>query len=112
MEFMRVFLDDELEALERKKLARGFDTWVTTAAEAIELISTGKVSEVSLDHDLGPEEVGSGYDVAKFIEEKAFLNEIPRLKWHVHSANPVGRKRMTAALTNADRFWDQSEELN
>jgi hypothetical protein len=109
---MRVFLDDELEALERKKLARGFDTWVTTAAEAIELISTGKVSEVSLDHDLGPEEAGSGYDVAKFIEEKAFLNEIPRLRWRVHSANPVGRKRMTAALTNADRYWDQSEELN
>ena len=108
---MRVFLDDELEAPERQKLAQGFDIWVTTAAEAIQLIAGGKVTEVSLDHDLGPEGIGTGYDVAKFIEEKAFYQEIPRLKWRVHSANPVGRERMTVALQNADKYWSQLEDV-
>ena len=53
-------------------------TWIKTAEQAIALIATGQVTEVSLDHDLGIEHdkirnfmVGNGYMVASFIEELA-----------------------------------------
>jgi hypothetical protein len=85
----------------------GFDISVMTASEAISLLSTGKVIHISLDHDLGDEHVtGSGYEVACWIEEKAFLGTLPRLTWAIHSANPVGRANMEKALNNADRYWN------
>ena len=31
--------------------------------EAIELLKTGTVEEISLDHDLGDDDKGTGYDV-------------------------------------------------
>ena len=81
--------------------------WVMTAPAAITALETGTVKHISLDHDLGllPEE-GCGYDVAVWLEEAAYLNKIPRLTWAIHSANPVGKKRMEAALNNADRYWN------
>jgi hypothetical protein len=80
--------------------------WVKTAPAAIAALETGTVERVSLDHDLGllPEE-GCGYDVAVWIEEAAYMGKIPALDWLIHSANPVGRKRMEAALMKADRYW-------
>lgn len=81
---------------------------VRTAPEAIAAISAGGVVAISLDHDLGDEEgVGTGYDVAVWIENGAATGTLARLIWTVHSANPVGRARMTAALVSADRFWDR-----
>ena len=97
---LRVYLDD------CRPKPEGFDIRVLTAPEAIDILAQCEVEHISLDHDLGllPEE-GCGYDVAKWIEEAAFHGNIPRLTWAIHSANPVGRKRMEAALTNADRYW-------
>ena len=37
--------------------------------EAIELLKTGAVEEISLDHDLGDDDNGTGYDVVTWIEE-------------------------------------------
>ncbi len=53
---MRVFLDDERATP---------DGWVRVywPAEAIALLKTGAVEELSLDHDLGDDERGTGYDV-------------------------------------------------
>jgi hypothetical protein len=80
--------------------------WVKTAPAAIAALETGAVERISLDHDLGlGDAIGSGYTVAKFIEEAAFLGNIPRLNWSLHSQNPVGVTNMRAALTNADRYW-------
>lgn len=80
--------------------------WVKTAQAAIAALETGVVERLSLDHDIGNEmEVGNGYMVAKFVEEAAYLGTLPRLTWTIHSANPVGRKNMEAALRNADRYW-------
>lgn len=76
-----------------------------TAEAAIDLLKRGNVISISLDHDLGLPENGTGYDVAKWIEEHAFNHELPKLQWNVHSANPVGRQRIMAALKNADKFW-------
>jgi hypothetical protein len=44
--------------------------WVRTPAEAIELLESGTVSELSLDHDLGlmdGERELTGYDVVTWI---------------------------------------------
>ena len=97
---MKVWLDDE------RKMPVGFDIHLRTAAGAIEYLKTGKVTLISLDHDLG-EEKGTGYEVAKFIEEAAFNQELTRLSWEIHSANPVGRKNMEAALLNANLYWNR-----
>jgi hypothetical protein len=97
---MKVFLDDERPTPEG---------WVRafTATEAIELLKKGKVTELSLDHDLGPEEAGTGYDVCLWVEERLFsqgfhyedpLNLFIPPVMTVHSANPVGRQRMELAI--------------
>ena len=101
---MRVWLDDE------RPMREGFDVHVRTASEAIETLKTGKVSYISLDHDLGPPEAGTGYDVAKWVEQMAFYGALRRLEWDVHSANPVGRKNMSSSMENAERFWRQKED--
>lgn len=80
---------------------------VQTAADAISVLASGGVESVSLDHDLGPSEAGTGYDVATWIEEHAATGRLRRLRWAVHSANPVGVRRMELALRSADRFWSR-----
>lgn len=108
---IKVFLDDETTALERQKLAQGYDIWVTTPEEVITLLKNGNVSHVSLDHDLCLEpDNRNGYMVAKFIEEGAYFGEIPRLEWRVHSQNPSGRANMEAALIQADKFWTNEKK--
>jgi hypothetical protein len=99
-------VDDDKSSVERLALGRDYDLWVQTAHEAIEILKSGNVRLISLDHDLGDEAlVGSGYDVAKWIEEKAYTGELPGLQWKCHSANPVGREKILMALRNADRYW-------
>lgn len=80
-------------------------THARTAPEAIALLAAGGVEEVSLDHDLGPPEAGTGYDVAAWIEARAAEGTLPRVSWRVHSANPVGVQRIRAALESAERWW-------
>jgi len=53
---VRVFLDDEREPPDGWRFVR----W---PGEAIELLETGRVVELSLDHDLGDDARGTGYDV-------------------------------------------------
>lgn len=94
---MKLFLDDE------RPTPDGWER-AYTAPEAIALLETGQVTHLSLDHDLGPEEAGTGYDVCKWVEqqvfERAFDFENPFIppEMTVHSANPVGRKRMEMAI--------------
>jgi hypothetical protein len=101
---MRIWLDDERPA------PAGF-MHAKTAREAIKAIEAGLVTEVSLDHDLGEGNFqGSGYEVAEFIEEAAYFGRIKRIKWAVHSMNPIGAKRMRAALSKADKYWGDHEQ--
>ena len=101
---IRLWLDDERPAP---------DGWVhaRTAYEAIEFLLAGDVSEVSLDHDLGPPDAGDGYQVACAIEQFAVLGRLSRLAWRLHTANPVGRGRMEAALQGAERAWGRAGSL-
>jgi len=81
--------------------------WVKSAHAAINRLKTNSVGFISLDHDLGTK--ATGYDVAKWIEERAFSNELKRLRWAIHSANAEGSRRMRLALERADTFWSQHE---
>ena len=96
---MRVYLDDV------RPMPAGFDINPKTAKECIELLQVGKVDFISFDHDLGPPEAGTGYDVALWIEEHAFLGTFGRVDWIIHSANPVGRRNIESAMGSAERFW-------
>lgn len=86
--------------------------WVRTADECIAWLQANdpEVVEMSLDHDLGwratlgmqPKEK-TGYDVVLWLEEYPF--RWPKGGTHVHSANPVGSKRMQVVI---DRHYKKS----
>ena len=61
------------------------------------------VTEISFDHDLGDDD--TAMPVARMLEEGAHEGTLPPIKWHIHSANPVGRMNLKAALESADRYW-------
>jgi len=88
---MRVYLDDE------RKTPQG---WVRVywPEEAIELLQTGEVIEISLDHDLGDDERGTGYDVVLWIEEAVIINGFMPPKIYVHSANSSAREKMELGI--------------
>lgn len=98
----RLWLDDVRPAPE------GWEH-VKTAEEAIARFATGEVVAASLDHDLGPSDAGTGYDVLCWIEramaEHAWYGPLPRL--HVHSANPVGRARMVKAVGKIGELYGE-----
>ena len=99
---IRVWLDDI------RPMPQGYDIWVKTAREAIDLLATNAVCGISLDHDLGDEEkddCGKGMHVANYIEEAAYRGEIEFVACQIHSANPVGRDNMMATLCNAYKYW-------
>lgn len=63
--------------------------------EVISLLAKGDVDEMSLDHDLGDDSRGTGYDVLRWLEEQVFLGKMdPPNRIVVHSANPVAQTRM------------------
>jgi len=98
---MKIWLDDE------RPMPPDFDIWIKTAKRAIQLLTVGGITAISLDHDLGDESEQTGYDVAKHIEQGAYNGTIAPLKITVHSANPVGRKNIEACIRNCKEFWLQ-----
>lgn len=99
---LKIWLDDVREPPDNSW------TWVKNAGEATEKIASSKVTHISFDHDLG-DFIATGYDVAKTIEYWSFIHSISRIKWFVHSANPVGRRNIEMAMRNADKHWSQNE---
>lgn len=77
---MKIFLDDERATP---------DGWMRVywPDEAIDWLKTGQVTEISLDHDLGDDERGTGYDVVLWIEEAVATQNFMPPKMMVHSAN-------------------------
>ena len=106
---MNIWLDDERDPknyVDEKEYLAGLWVWVKTADEVIALLESGKVDMISLDHDLGGEK--TGYDVAKWIEASAYVGG-PRLRWFIHTANPVGYYNIMGALLKAERYWLANE---
>jgi len=87
----RVYLDDE------RATPPG---WVRVfwPDEAIALLETGQVTEISLDHDLGDDQRGTGYDVVLWVEEAVALRGFRPPRMVVHSANSSARQKMLAGI--------------
>ena len=82
--------------------------WAKTAEDAIHLLFMYDFDIVSLDHDLGEIKLPprDGYAVAKYIEHQAHCGFTIPPDIRIHSANPVGRQRMKAAIDSA-RSWER-----
>ncbi len=97
---INVWLDDERDPND-PKIQELFGAepgmiWVKTADAAISRLKSNSVDWISLDHDLGTS--ATGYDVAKWIKERAFFGELQRSLWTIHSANVAGARVMRHAL--------------
>jgi len=91
-----------------RPMPQEFSHHAKTAEEAIELLKTMEFDRISLDHDLGIGH-GTGYDVARYIEEAAYLGQMKPAQFSLHTANPVGRDRMCACLRNAMKYWAKED---
>lgn len=114
---MKVYLDDIRPCPSGWRLARNYD-------EAITLLKSGCVEEISLDHDLGMEVTGkvdvdewdaqillargieakTGYHVACWIEEAVHMGLIDAPVMHCHSANPAGKKKIMLTIESVERM--------
>jgi len=95
---MKVFLDDIRTAPQGWKLVK----W---PQEAISLLMTGSVTDLSLDHDLGNDKKGTRYDVITWLEKAVSDYGIIPPKIKVHSANIAARKRMEQGITSIERLY-------
>jgi 5'-deoxynucleotidase YfbR-like HD superfamily hydrolase len=102
---LRVWLDDDL--VDRQPDAG----WVhvTSAWEATALLGTGRVVELSLDHDLGEPHseqaarVGTGDDVVAWLQRRARSYESWPADVRLHTASGAGRERMRLGIRTALR---------
>ena len=94
---MKVFLDDARETP---------SGWVRVfwPEEAIALLGTGQVTEISLDHDLGDDLRGTGYDVILWIEEAVMTQNFLPPKITVHSSNASARHKMELGIESIRRY--------
>lgn len=99
---MKVYLDDE------RPVPNGW-TLVRWPEEAINLLITGQVTEISLDHDLGDDEHGTGYDVILWIEEAVATTQFMPPHITVHSANSSARQKMELGIENIKRLAKKTE---
>lgn len=102
---MKVFLDDERSAPMGWVLVRTVD-------EAVKLLSTGKVTVISLDHDLGilPTDTNgdrevTGYDVILWIENAVHSSEFTPPEIRVHSANTGALHKMLLGVRSIKRLY-------
>ena len=96
-EVVKVFLDD------RRPTPEG---WIRAywPDEVIAFLQTGEVTELSLDHDLGDDQRGTGYDVLVWLEEAVVVRQMqPPASIIIHSANAAARQRMEAAVRSIRR---------
>jgi hypothetical protein len=93
---MKVYLDDE------RTTPEGWHR-VYWPDEAIRLLETGQVTELSLDHDLGDDERGTGYDVVLWIEEAVITRGFSPPKISVHSTNSSARQKMEMGIQTINR---------
>ena len=98
---MKVYLDDERATP---------DGWIRVywPEEAIALLESGDVTEISLDHDLGDDDHGTGYDVVVWIEEAVATRGFRPPLVKVHSANSSAREKMERGIESIRRFADRA----
>lgn len=94
---MKIFLDD----LREPPIG-----WIRVEwpEEVVQHLETGKVTDLSLDHDLGDDECGTGYDVLLWIEQQVALNKFKPPRIAVHSANSSARIKMALAISKIEQL--------
>jgi hypothetical protein len=101
---MKLYVDDAREAPTGWTVARTFE-------EAMQRIASGKVTELSLDHDLGAEGTETGYDILKMIERAMMqVGFVPPEKIKIHTANPAGYRNMKLALESIHKLRRAAEK--
>ncbi len=96
---MKVFLDDLRNPADGWEIARN-------AQECVAMLMTGRVTTLSLDHDLG--EGPTGNDVLKWIEQT--VSESPDFKVptiFIHTSNTVGRQNMINTLKSINKIINE-----
>lgn len=104
---MKLFIDDDPNR-------KSPDGWYVArdSATAILFVVTfiNTITDISFDHDLGGGD--TSVPVADYIEEAAYSGALTRrINITVHSANPVGAKRLQQAIDNANKWWDLHGEI-
>ncbi len=84
---MKIYIDDE-------RSTPGGWVRVYWPDEAIKLLKSGDATEISLDHDLGDDDRGTGYDVLLWVEGQVTLHGFVPPLMKVHSANVSARTKM------------------
>lgn len=94
---MKVYFDDERIAP---------DDWIQVRwpEDAIRLLESGKVTELSLDHDLGDDAHGTVYDVVLWIEEAVATCGFRPPSIKVHSADSSARIKMESGIRSIERL--------
>jgi len=100
---MKIFLDDE-------RLAPTGWLQVRWPDEVISYLSKGMVTDISLDHDLGDDARGTGYDVLLWIEQAIVDTGFQPPKINVHTSNPAARIRMLAAVEQINRLAEMKSQ--
>lgn len=102
---MKVFLDDE------RRTPNG---WVRVywPLEAITLLESGEVKVISLDHDLGNDRRGTGYDVVLWIEEAVATRGFKPPEILIHSANISAKKKMENAVASIARHSADNDRID
>ncbi len=98
---MRVYLDDGREA------PAGW-TRTRTVEETIDWLERGEVTHLSLDHDLGDDTKGTGYDVLLWIERQVQLWDYKPPLITIHSENASARVKMKLAVEAIGRLREES----
>ncbi|CAB4134477.1 hypothetical protein UFOVP273_96 [uncultured Caudovirales phage] len=93
---MKIYLDDE------RKTPDGWVRcyWPQEVRDLIDRVGLENITHISLDHDLGDDDRGTGYDVVTYLEEMIFFDKsiktIPEIT--VHSANSSARQKMLRGI--------------
>jgi len=98
---MKIFLDDVRTPPPGWQLVK----W---PQEVIVLLKTGLVTHVSLDHDLGNDNRGTGYDVILWIEQEVVCNNFLPPVITVHSSNVSARNKMELGIKSIYRLSQYS----
>ena len=97
---MKIYLDDERPIP---------DGWIGARwpEDVIRLIEAGGVTHISLDHDLGDDDHGTGNDVIIWIEEAVATRGFVPPIITVHSANSSARLKMEQGIESIRRLSER-----
>ncbi len=78
--------------------------------EAIRLLESGQVEELSLDHDLGDDARGTGYTVILWLEEAVAVRGFVPPVITIHTANASARQKMLLGVKSIQQLAIRQNE--